>query len=160
MSRGFTLIEMVIYIGLLSLFIVILTDIFTTTINTSLESQSATSIETDARFILARFNYDILRADSITIPASRGSAGNNLSFTADGNTVTYTPSGGNLVYTDSLGSNNLNSSNSTVSSINFIKLGNSGGKDVVKMEITLVSKITRLGNTPDNKTYTLTVGRR
>src|SRR3989344_6815298 len=95
-QKGFTLVELLIYMGLFSMLIVVITDILVTTISVQLATESTVSVDSDGRFIYSRFIYDVNRAQTVTEPADLGDTSNNLDFTADGNNFTYGLSGDNL----------------------------------------------------------------
>ena len=98
-QKGFTLVELLVYMGLLSILLLILTQIFTTVLDMQLESESTSSVERDSRFIISILAYDIHRSTAITTPTSAGSTTNSLVLTIDGNTHTYALDGTNLEVT-------------------------------------------------------------
>src|SRR3990167_8822134 len=95
-KRGFTLIEIIIYMALLSIFLLTLTDIFVSILDVQLESDATSAVEQDGRFLLSRLAYDINRANAITIPGAIGSSSNSLEMTIAADTYTYTLSGSDL----------------------------------------------------------------
>ena len=153
---GFTLVEIILYMTLVSIFILVLTDIFAAILNVRTESEATSSVEQDARFILARFAYDINRASAIPTPANLGDSNPTLTFTA-GSTYTYAISGIDL----QLNGTSLNSSETKVSSLSFKKMGNSGSgnKETISIQFTLTSKTQRPSG-PQTKTFNTTIGRR
>jgi len=153
-NSGFTLIEMLLYIGIFSILIIVLFQLLTSIFDVQLESQSTASVAEDGRFLLNRFAYDIGKANSISFPDSVGSQSSTLGFIVGSTTYTYTLSNGNLMLTNSaLGiSNQLNSVNTTVSDINFLRLADINNKnDTVSFSFTLTSKaIKRSGAVVEN----------
>lgn len=165
LKAGFTLIELMIYMGLLAIFIVVLTTIFTSSLDVQLESRSRSSLEEDSQFIIARLSYDINRASGVVTPATLGTTSPptpttpTLALTINSSTYTYSVTNGILYLNDGTGNLALNSQNTTVSAITFQRLGNTGGKNSIRITITLRSKITRSqGN--ETVTLTTTVGTR
>lgn len=158
-SRGFTIVEMLLYMGLLSIFLMVLTDLFVNILDVKSEAEATSSVEQDSRYILARLSYEINQATSISQPASIGGSGGTLVMLVGGNTFTYTINGTNLQLSNNLGTNNLNSSGSTVSNLSFQRIGNSGGKDTIKVSYTLNSTTERVGGN-EIRTFTTTIGRR
>lgn len=158
-KKGFTLVEMLIYMGLLGILLIALTDLFVAILGVKLESESNSFIEQDGRYILARLSNDVSMASSISVPSSLGSSGSSLSLVINGSTYIYTISAGNLQMVDNIGTVNLNSSETSITNLNFQKIGNVGGKETVRMDLTLESKIER--NTgKDTKSFKTTFGRR
>ncbi len=58
MKRGFTLIELLIYMALVGLFLVVLTNMLATILETQTESTAASLVDIDGWYILARLAYD------------------------------------------------------------------------------------------------------
>ena len=108
-KKGFTLVEILLYMALLSIFLLTLVDILVSVLDVQLESQATSAVDIDSRFISSRLNYDILRASAIVTPASLGDVSDNLVMTIGGAGYTYSLSGGNLVLNDGSSGNNLNS---------------------------------------------------
>lgn len=158
-QRGFTIVEMLLYMGLLSIFLMVLTDLFVNILDVKSGSEATSSVEQDSRYILARLSYDINQATSISQPASIGGSGAILMMVVGGNTYTYAVNGANLQLTNNLGANNLNSSGSSVSGLSFQRIGNSGGKDTIKIDFILNSTTARTGGN-EIRTFTTTIGRR
>ena len=63
---GFTIVELTIYMALLAVFLVIMTQILVSILDLQLESQATSFVEQDSRYILSRLAYDINRADVLT----------------------------------------------------------------------------------------------
>lgn len=151
-QRGSTLVELLVYMAILTTIMLVVTDFLLQTIEARLEIQAKSSIEQDQRFILSRLTYDIKRADSITAPASGTT--DNLVLVIGGETYTFQLSTVNFQLTNNSGTHNLNSTDIEVSNLNFQRLENT-----VKIEMTLVPEKGRLGGeTP--RTITTTVGLR
>ena len=159
-KKGFTLVEMLLYMGFLTAFLVVLTQIFVSTLNVQLESEANSSIQQDGRFIMTRLTYDIERATSISTPASLGGQSSNLVMTISGGTYTYAISGNNLVLTTSLGTDQINGEGTKVSNLLFKRIGNSGGKNTFQITFTLTSVVKRQSGNPDVKNFSTTVGLR
>ena len=158
-SKGMTLIEVLLVMGLMSIFLVMLTGIFTAALDVRSQSQSSATVVQDGRFILARLAYDINHATAVTTPGSLGVSGPSLVMTVGGSTYTYALSGTDLKLTDATGTESLNGGDTTVSSLSFIKYGNAGGDETVKIAFTVTSKIIHAG-AADSQTFSTTVGLR
>lgn len=161
-QKGFTIVELVLYMAMLTGFLAILMRIFTSSFDVQLDSQSQSAIEQDGRFILSRLTYDIARADSITTPSTLGGQGSTLVLVIGGVNYTYTLTGNNLTLTANSQTDQLNSFNTQVSSVTFKRIGNSGAgnKDTVQIQYTLTSAITRTGGQHDTKSFQTTIGLR
>jgi prepilin-type N-terminal cleavage/methylation domain-containing protein len=156
---GFTLVEMIIVMGLMSIFMVVLTDIVVSVGDVQTESQATSSVAQDGKFLLARLSYDIQRATSISTPTNLGDTSANLVLVIGGVTQTYAVSGGNLQLTNNLGTNNLNGSDTTISAFSATRRGNVGGKETISFTFTVTSLAIQ-DSGAEVKTFTTTVGRR
>jgi len=145
-KNGFTIIEMILYAGLLVIFLGVLSNLFLSSLDIKTDSEAASYLGQDARLILSKLNYDIKRAESITAPAL-GATSSSLILNIGGIGYTYSLSSGKVVLADNLGSANLNGSETMVSSLSFERVGNSGGKNTIKASFTM-----------DGKDYSTTVG--
>lgn len=125
LAGGFTIVELLIYMVLLTGFLLILLDLFTTTLNFKLQSESTSALNQDARFILGSLNYNIYNSKAATVVTS-----SKLSL--DSGTKVFDLVGNDLL----LNSVKLNSTDTKVNSISFVKIGNT-----VKISFTLESLI-------------------
>ena len=155
---GFTLLELILYMGLLSILLLVFIQIFTSSIDVQLNTQATSSVSQDGEFILEKLNYDLHRAQNIIIP-NLGEQSNHLQITIDGVNYTYEVNNGNLSLTNGSGTNTLNSYDTTVANMNFKRLGSESGKNTITMTFTLTSK-TILRSGPDIKDFQITVGLR
>ena len=142
---GFTLVELLIYMGLLSIILVVLSQIFGSILDAQLESQASSSVHRDGRFILSKLSHDIHKAQSIVDPAAIGEQSIDLQLTIDGINYIYSLDNGNLEVSDGVEANNLNSGDTTVSDLSFTRIGNSvaNAKNTVRITYTITSKIVR-----------------
>jgi type II secretory pathway pseudopilin PulG len=143
-TQGFTLVELLLYIGIFSMLIIMMFQLLATIFNTQLESTSTSSIDQDRIYLMSKFSYDLGRATSVLMPASYGQTTTSLQLNIGGVTYSYALSGNDLVLTNaSTGvAAHLNSAGSTISNISFTKLGDINGKqnDTVTITFTIVSK--------------------
>ncbi|OGD86748.1 hypothetical protein A2164_01595 [Candidatus Curtissbacteria bacterium RBG_13_35_7] len=161
-QKGFTLVEILLYMGLLAILLVVLTEILVSILAVKTESEATSSVEQDSRFILSRMAYDISRATEINTPPQIGQTRSNLRMTVGGVPYEYAENGGNFQLINDLGTNNLNSSETTISNPSFQRIANTAvpdTKDTIKIQFTITSKTTR-SQGPETKTFTTTVGRR
>lgn len=122
-NRGISIIELLVYIGLLSIFIIILLDVFTSILGAKLESQSTSTINQDARYIFSKLSYDITNASSFSVP--------NLTTLVVG-TDTYALVGDNLT----LNSVRINGADTKIDALSFVQIGNT-----VKTSFTIESLV-------------------
>jgi hypothetical protein len=142
-QSGFTITELLVYMGILSIILVILLEIFVSVLSVKTESKSTSSVHQDGRFILSRLMYDINRAQSIKIPANLGEEADTLKVGVDGIDYTFFENGGSLWLENDMGVDQLNSVGTAVSDLGFRRLGNINGKNTVKVNFKLTSKVRR-----------------
>ena len=145
-QKGVAIVELLLYMGILSFLITILTSIFVSALDVQSESSSASSVEYDGNYILARLGYDIHRANSISIPSSNGSSSATLRIVIDSENYTYSiDSNNNLILVNNLGTNNLNNYGTTVSDLLVQRLGNAGKiENTLRINFTVTSRTKRI----------------
>lgn len=159
LKKGFTIIELTIYIGLMSVLILVISRIFISSLDSQIESKSVSSVQQDGRFIIAKLSHDIALADSIITPASPGAQTTTLVLQTAGQNTQYSLSGNNLIYTTSLGQDRLNSTTVSVENITFLRIGNPGGKNTISVDLVLES-LTNTGSTGERQNFQTTIGTR
>lgn len=161
-QTGVTFVELLIVMGLLSVFLMILATIFAKTIDVQSQTEGYSAVLSDGRYIMARLDYDIARASgasAITSPATLGASSSSLIMSISGATYTYQVSGNALQLTDGTGTANLTDDNIVISAVSFLKLGNASGKHTIRYTFTLTSTGTH-GSGKDSQTFTGTAERR
>lgn len=160
---GFTIIELLVYIGLFTILLTILANIFSATLNTKLASEENSAIQQDGKFILARLTYDINRVDtetqvgdSIVTPTSINTPSSILQLKIAGVTYTYkTDANNNLTLNDVP----LNGVNTTISQLQFLRLGGVGTgtiRDSIQLSFILTSKVSQSNQIHETKSFTTT----
>ncbi len=157
--RGFTLVELLLYMGLLAMFLVVLSELFISIMDVALSSSATSNLAQDSRFILARFSYDVTRAQAITIPAGLGQTSNSLRLIIGGVQYDYSLNGTNLQLVTGVNTDNLNGSDTQVSNLSFTKIGNPPGKPTVKITFTIASHAQE-SKGYETQTFTTTIGTR
>ncbi len=158
-QSGFTLVEMLIYMGILIVFLIVLTQIFITILDTQLKSESVSNVDHDVRYIYARLAYDIQRADSILIPAVVGGSSSTLQIVINGVTHTYSVQDMILQVSTGVDTINLNGFDTRTTAINFRRLGNDAGKHTIEVEMDFES-ITENSTGVTEKVLHTTIGTR
>lgn len=141
--KGFTLIELIMYVGLFSILLLVMTQIFTWILDIQAESQATSSIYQDGQYIANRISYDIQRAQNIILPQENGQSANNLELSIDSTTYIYAIINNNITVSNNLGTDVLNSSNTNISNLIFKRAGNTNGKDTINLLFTITSNIKR-----------------
>lgn len=158
--KGFTLVELIIYMGLFSILLTVVTTLFTFVIDLQIETEANTSIEEDGKYIINRMKYDIEHATTITTPATRSTQTSTLQTTINGVPYLYSLNGSNNIQLGINGTTyQLNGYNTTVTDLSFRRIGNATGHDTVQITFTLHSRVLKSG-VPEVKTIQTTVGLR
>lgn len=158
-DRGFTMIELLIYMGLLVILILIFTDIFVSIIDNQMGSRNTSNVANDGRYIYSRFIYDVGRAEQIIEPSTFGSTSANLKLLINSEEVTYSILNGDLLITDTVGDHKLNGYGSQVSSILFTKVGTDSAKNTVRLNFT-ISGLINVRGISDTQIFQTTAGLR
>lgn len=150
-KTGVTIVEILVYLGLLSIFLLVLVDGFTGGINFKLESESASTIQSDSQYILAKLMNDVANSSSL------GVSGNTLTLSSG----TYSlDANGDLILTSGGSGKKINGLDTKLSNISFTKLANSGGIPSVQVKFDIESRIIKQGNNIEKRTYQTTLGQR
>ena len=136
-AKGFTLVELIIYMGLLTVLILIFTDIFVSIIDNQMGSKNTSNVADDGRYVYSRFIYDVGRAQQILEPVGYGSTSASLRLIAGNENITYQLINGNLLVTDNTGTHQLNGYGSTISGVLFTKVGTDSAKNTVRINFTI-----------------------
>lgn len=150
-QKGFTIVELLVYMGLFAIILVPLMQFFGSIIDVRLESEATSAVAQDGLYILTRLSNDIHSASSVIFPVL-GTSNNTLHISGNGDN-TYQFNGQNL----ELNGQQLNSEGTTVSNLNFKTIGQSGGKVQVQISFRLTSIAVRRGQ-PQVKDFTTTIG--
>lgn len=163
MKKGFSLIELLIYMGIFSILLISLLQFFGSILSVKFESEATSSVTEDGRYILARLSYDMRKATTVVTP-TLGAQGPILHISGNSTDYTYEISGDNLQITNNttLTIDPLNSANTSVSSINFKQLGNTspGSKKTIQIIVVVKSKTIRQGGNIQTETFQTTIGTR
>lgn len=143
--RGFTIVELLIYSGILVIFLYVMTSMFTAILDTKLESETASALITDGQYLFSRLAHDIERADILVTPAALGEQSADLTLRIGGADYMYTATSGNLELTNNIGTFGLTSYGTTISNLSFRRYGNVNGKHSVRIVFRLTSTTERPG---------------
>ena len=156
---GFTLVELLIFMGMFTVLLAVLSQVFGMIVDARLESESTSSVVQDGNFLLNRFMYDIARTNTINTPSTVGSTDTTLDLTIDGVNHLYVLNAGNLELTANSVTCLLNSYNTGVSALSFTRIGNDDGKDTIQLGFTVTSDV-EIAAGPESKIFQTTIGLR
>ncbi len=158
-KKGFTMVELLLYMGIFSILLIVLMQIFTSILSTHAESRTTSSVDQDGSYILARLAYDVGRSQNIAEPAL-GTSGTTLHIVGAGIDEIYEKIGEDLfLKNNTTGTKDKLNSTYTGADVNFTTIGNNnpGSKVTVKIVLTLTSNIKRVGGINQTGTFETTV---
>lgn len=156
--RGFTQIELLLSMGILTILIGILTTVFGQIIDVQLESKAVSSVDQNGRFILSRLLYDMRNATTIVTPATPGTTTNTLTISVDSVDYTYSASSsGDFVLINNQGTNVLNNQAASISGVTFTRIGNGDNNDTIRVNFAVTTRVQQIGD-EDQKTFQTTLG--
>ena len=158
-SKGTTIIEIVIYTFLSITLLLVVTDVFSQLLSKSQESVSLSEVEIDGKFISQKIYNQFAQATGISLPANLGDTTSSFTFAINTANYSYYLSGANLFLNDGVSNERLNSYGTTISNLTATRLGNAGGKPVLKISFNIKSTIIRPEGS-ESKNYSITAGTR
>lgn len=159
-NKGFTLIELTIYMGLLGIFVVVLTDLLSSILDLRTDATVTSLVVSDGRYIRDRLSYDIRRSSSVSIPATVGASSSSLALVISGVTHTVAVTDGTLAAVVGSNSYALHTPGSSVSGFLVTRVGNGTGKDTVQIQFTLTGQSLIRDRQAETLEYQFTIGTR
>lgn len=157
-GSGFTLVELLLAMGIMSILMTIIMRVFLQIIEMRLDSEAESAVAQDSRYVYSRLAYDIGRASSITTPANPGDTSSTIVLVIEGTTYTYAvDASGDLTVNDGTGPVDLTSAGTVVSSAIFTHVGDGAEAYSVQIDMDLESKIQRVRG-PANFAINTTIG--
>lgn len=158
--NSFTIIELLIYMGILSVILMVFIDLFVSLTRIRTENESISNVQQDSSYLISKFMYDIHQAKTVSLPLHPPSQSNVLSMIVNGTTYSYSVDGANnLIMSDGSTNYQLNGYDTTVPSILFTRLGQNDIHDVIKINFTVTSRVKNpAGN--ESQSYETIIGLR
>jgi len=140
-QAGFTIVELLLYMGLFMGFMTILSALFVSTLESQTDTTSISHTDQDAWYLMNRLEYDLYRADSVISPANNGDTSDILVIDIDGTQITYSLVGDVFTINESSQSANLVSGEVKASNLSFKRLGNEDGLSSITVGVQLQNSI-------------------
>lgn len=96
LTRGVSLIELLIYIALLSVILLVISSAFISISKTGGSVDARTEVNSNTRFVSNKMIQDIKSASAVSIPTVVGGTAATLQLTVSGDTILYDVSSGQL----------------------------------------------------------------
>lgn len=158
-NLAFTIVEFLIYMGILAVLLLFFADLFNSLTNVRSESESTSTVQQDGNYLINKFFYDIHQATSISLPLHPGDQSNTLKMVINGTNYTYATQSGNLILSDGTNNYQMNGYDTTVPGLLFTRLGQGDSHDTIKINFTVTSLVTS-HSSQLSKTYETVVGLR
>lgn len=138
---GFTLVELLIAMGIMTILILILSQVFGSILSVRGKNEATTSLAQDSRYLLQKLSYDVKRATSISSPLA-GQSSSSLTMIIGGQTYLYSLSDGVLSLRVGAGDpDRLNSVGTIVTGLNFTRNSDMSGDANISLDLTLTSRV-------------------
>lgn len=134
-KKGFTLIETIIYMGLLAVILLIVTNLLIASSSFSQEETARLEIQKNGRFAVERIIRDLQASQTISIPSDSIPTGNLVISNPE--QITYNISNNRLVRVDSTSTENVTDNQVKIDSLSFSRIENPGGNTTIKIDLTV-----------------------
>lgn len=134
-QKGFTLIETIIYMGILVVILLIVTNLLIASSSFSQEETARLEIQKNGRFAIERIIRDLQASQAVNIPDT--SVPTNHLVISNPTQITYNISNNRLVRVDSTSTENVTDNQVKIDSLSFSRIENSGGRATIKMDLTV-----------------------
>lgn len=94
--KGFSLLELLIYISLISIISLVLAQLFVSISRGGASAEAQSEVNSNLRFAVDKIAQDVRSASSVSVPASAGASGSTLTLSVSGSNVAYCVVGGAL----------------------------------------------------------------
>ncbi len=122
-KRGFSLFELLVYIAVLSIIVVVISNILISLSRSNGQSQARSEVNSAIRFAEELLQQDIKNASAVAVPAS-GNSSSTLDLTRNGVNIIYDLSSGVLRRTEGGVVSPITNSNIVVNTLNFTRIEN------------------------------------
>jgi Tfp pilus assembly protein PilW len=140
-KKGITIVELLIYLGLATIMLVVLSELFVSILDESTKTQNYSAVQTDGRYIMARLKYGINNADSITVPASLGETSAELTTTVGSTQFHYYVNGDKFYLNDGTGDYLISNLDTKITELEFVRQGNTDGKPMISVSFKAASSV-------------------
>jgi hypothetical protein len=133
-NKGVTIVELLIYLGLSTIMLVVLSELFVSILDESVKTQNYSAVQTDGRYILGRLKTQLNNATAVVTPANLGETSYELVLIISGATHRYYIINTKLYLSDGTGDYLISHLDTRITGVVFTRTGNIGGKPVILIE--------------------------
>jgi prepilin-type N-terminal cleavage/methylation domain-containing protein len=146
-NEGFTLIELLLYIFILAVVSVIISNVFIVFGRSRGQVEAKAEVNSNLRFVAALIRQDILAASALVTPATAGAASTTLELTVAGTVVKYQLDSGQLTRKKgSATAERIGADSVSFETLRFLRTENTNSvlsKKMVGVEIELKARLSR-----------------
>ena len=150
-KKGFTLLELLIYVAILAVLMVGIASAFISFNRGRGQVEARSEVNSNLQFAIEKISHDLKFASSVTTPAAAGASSNTLVLVLDGSNITYNVSSGQLKrQVNSETPETITSDKVTVATPTFTRLENTNTvlpKTVISIETNI--SVTYNSESPD-----------
>lgn len=143
--RGFTLIEIIIYMGLLAMILLVVVNLMITSSSFSQEENARLEIQQNARFATERIIRDLQSNQAISTP-NNSTPTNNLIIASGPQQIAYSLNNNRVIRTDTTSVENTTNNQVKIDFLEFKRIENTGGKPTIKITM----RVNYVGNIQGN----------
>ena len=140
-SKGFTLLELLIYIAILAIITLVIANAFIMLNRSRGQVEAKNEVSSNLRFALEKTRREVVTATNLITPADKNTSSSSLALAAGGDTIRYFASSSQLFrQVNANAPERITGSNVKIDSINFKRLENTNTvlkKKRVSVEISL-----------------------
>lgn len=141
LHSGFTIVELIVYMGLLSVFLLSITWVVAALSETQLDSVATSDVDMTATQLFSRFENDIALAESVSVPLTLGVSSDELRLMINSQENRYFVQDGVLWLAAAGITERLSPVQIIISDFSTLRLGNVGGVPTVTVSFELQSSI-------------------
>ncbi|KKP37475.1 MAG: hypothetical protein UR23_C0003G0010 [Candidatus Roizmanbacteria bacterium GW2011_GWA2_32_13] len=141
MKKSFTIIELLLYMGILSIILMVFIDLFVSMTRIRTENESTSNVQQDSSYLINKLVYDIHQAKSISTPATPLAQTNTLNLVINGTNYSYSSQSGNLILSDGVNNYQMNGYDTKLTNLLFTRLGSGDIHDVIKINLSITSRV-------------------
>lgn len=150
-KSGFTLVELLISMGIMTILITILSQVFASILTMRSKNEATSALAQDSRYIFQRLAYDVGRSSSIAVPAV-GNSGSSMTLVIAGVNYAYSLQDGALMLSvGGASADRLNSVGTSITSLSFTRNSPLGGKSSVALDVALAATTIQPGSAAQNR---------
>ena len=135
-NKGVTIVELIIYLGLSTVMLVILSQLFGAILEESVKVQNYSAVQTDGRYTMGRLRTQLNNADSVSVPTNLGDSAGELVLAEGGETYHYYVYNEQLYLNDGVGDYLVSDLDTRITDVLFTRTGNIDGKPVILIQFT------------------------